>query len=59
MQLTYLPWVIEVSNLENIVVDSPDAFCPEKIVLLPRSTQYSEVKIEPLVCVSSNGIMYS
>ena len=45
MQLTYLPWVVEVPYLENIVVNSPDTF-NHLIVLLQRSTQYSEVEIK-------------
>jgi len=26
MELTYLPWVVEVPYLKNIIVDSPNAF---------------------------------
>jgi len=58
MQLTYLPWVVEVPYLENIVVNSPDTF-NHVIVLLQRSTQYSEVEIELLVCVISDGSTYT
>jgi len=62
MQLTYLPWVVEVPYLENVIMDSPNAFnhlmsgkdgAPSKI------PQYSEVEIELLVCVLSDGITYS